>query len=219
MADTSVPLGYLFDMDGLLLDTERVGLVSFQKCLTLFGFEAKTVQSFYLSLIGGSKSDTITALEGFLPESENASEFYLEWWAEMDRRLLDHVPLRPYASEVLASLNESNKPMAVVTSTVRDRAHEKLDKAGILKFFKGVVAGDDVSLNKPDPAPYLMGAEVLGLSPDHCAAFEDSDTGIMSAVRAGTMAVQIPDLRPEDAPLPALGQRIGSDLRVALALC
>jgi len=75
-----------------------------------------------------------------------------------------------------------------------------------------------VAANKPDPEPYLHAARVLGVDPADCAAFEDSDTGITAAIRAGCMAVQIPDLRTPNTPLPNLGQRVARDLRHAVEM-
>jgi beta-phosphoglucomutase-like phosphatase (HAD superfamily) len=107
--------------------------------------------------------------------------------------------------------------MAVVTSTHGVSARAKLSKAGILDYFELVKAGDEVSANKPDPAPYLEAALALGVPANDCVAFEDSDLGTTAAKRAGCRTFQIPDLRPKDQPLPVLGQEVAADLGEAAA--
>ena len=105
--------------------------------------------------------------------------------------------------------------MAVVTSTNRAPALAHLEHAGLLDYFELVVGGDEVSANKPDPAPYLQAAAALGVDPTQCAAFEDSDLGTQAAVSAGCLTTQIPDLRPP-VPLPALGQKVAANLVEAM---
>lgn len=218
MMQTSMPQGYLFDMDGLLLDTERVGLQSFLTVCETFDIERGHAEPFFLSLIGGSREVNAAKSEQFLGRQVCHKEFEIQWLAHKDRLMHEGVPLRPFVRDVIGALAASGAKMAVVTSTIGERARAELARAGLLDHFELVVAGDEVRANKPDPAPYLQGAAALGLDPKHCAAFEDSDTGITAAVRAGCRAVQIPDLRPQNKPLPDLGHLVASDLRAALAL-
>lgn len=215
---TEMPQGYLFDMDGLLLDTERVGLQSFLTVCETFDIERAHAEPFFLSLIGGSREVNAAKAETFLDRRVCHKEFEIQWLAHKDQLMEEGVPLRPFVRDVIGGLAKTGAKMAVVTSTIGERARAELARAGLLDHFALVVAGDEVSANKPDPAPYLQGAAALGVDPKHCAAFEDSDTGITAAVRAGCRAVQIPDLRPENKPLPDLGHFVAQDLRAALGL-
>jgi beta-phosphoglucomutase-like phosphatase (HAD superfamily) len=121
-------------------------------------------------------------------------------------------------AEVLTDLAGQGARMAVVTSTLGDRARHHLEVAGLLGHVEFVLGGDEVRATKPDPAPYLQAAERLGVNPNHSAAFEDSDRGIAAAVAAGCHAVQIPDLRPVDKPLPDLGQMVARTLAEAVSM-
>ncbi|WP_147104767.1 HAD family phosphatase [Tateyamaria sp. syn59] len=208
------PHAYLFDMDGLLLDSERVYGAVARDILVPRGFAADAVDAFFLTMVGCSGAESLRRLETFL--GAEAAAFNSAWHAEVERRVSAHVALRPTVRDSLARLAGQGARMAVVTSTNGDAARGHLARAEILDHFEVVLGGDEVSARKPDPAPYLEAAALLGVAPDLCAAFEDSDRGITSAVHAGCRAVQVPDMRPADLPLPALGQGVAQDLATAL---
>lgn len=212
------PKGFLFDMDGLLLDTERVGLKAFAMVCARHDIGADEAEPFFLSLIGGSLAVNVAKSKVFFEGRVDAIDFGVAWNAQKQALMQDDVPLRPFVREVIESLAASGAQMAVVTSTLGDPARHELARVGLLPHFKAVIAGDEVSANKPDPAPYLQGAAALGFDPRDCAAFEDSDTGITAAMGAGCRAVQIPDLRPVSVALPNLGQLVARDLKEAVAL-
>lgn len=207
---------YLFDMDGLLLDTERVGLSAFLTVLARYDVQAPDAEAFFISLIGGAQDKNRARVQAYLPGHIDIDGFGTDWHAQMDALMHEAVPLRPYVREVLETVATRARPMAVVTSTHGTRARAKLQKAGIIDYFDVVIAGDEVPASKPDPAPYIAAAQALNTHAPYCAAFEDSDTGIAAAVAAGCHAVQIPDLRAPDMPLPKLGQHVATDLRDAL---
>jgi len=204
----------LFDMDGLLLDTERVALDTFVALATPLGLDAATAELEFLHLVGTSYAVTEDRVAALFP-NHNATQLMQDWSAAMDKTLADAVPLRPHVAELVPKLAALGRPMAVVTSTQGDRARAHLDHAGLLPHFNRVLGGDEVRANKPDPAPYLEAAAALGVTPTRAAAFEDSDRGVTAAVAAGCHTVQIPDLRPPGQPLPDLGQAVARDLRYA----
>jgi beta-phosphoglucomutase-like phosphatase (HAD superfamily) len=90
-----------------------------------------------------------------------------------------------------------------------------LEQVELWSLFDAVIAGDEVSVNKPDPEPYLAGARRIGIAASSCIAFEGSDLGTTAAVGAGCHTFQIPDLRSVNVPLPDLGQTIARDLEQA----
>lgn len=208
--------GFLFDMDGLLLDTERVCQQAFIATTRQFDVAKDTDSAFYLTLVGSSFARTQKRLKDYFPMGFDTVAFDAEWHTDMRARLADGVPVKPHVADVLELLSGQGRRMAVVTSTHKKNALAHLTKAGLLDHFEHVTGGDEVSANKPDPAPYLETAAALGLRIEDCYAFEDSDFGITAAVRSGAVATQIPDLRPETAALPALGQKTAPDLRRAL---
>lgn len=208
--------GCLFDMDGLLLDTERVGLKVFVEALGVRGIAAGEAEALYLSVIGTSSAHTWSEIERTFPSLDPA-EIDAAWHAGLHREMADHVPLRPTVAATLARLAGEGVPMAVVTMTQTPRASEHLTRAGIAGYFRTILGRDRVSAPKPDPAPYLAGSKALGLPPEACAAFEDSDTGTRAAVAAGCQTWQIPDLRPPALAIPDLGQSHAETLAEAVA--
>jgi len=212
------PHALLFDMDGLLLDSERVALESFLETITPLGVSLDDGTQFFLTLVGTSTKITRERVDEFLPSHHDRDAFDQEWSAAFKARLAREVPLKPHVGEVLAKLSADGMRMAVVTSTYGNNARHHLERAGIRHHFEHVTGGDEVSANKPNPEPYLETAEKLGLDPQKCAAFEDSDRGLTAAVRAGCIAVQIPDLRPLNQPFPDLGQLHAPNLRDAMQL-
>lgn len=207
------PAAYLFDMDGLLLDTERLFLRSFVTLTETMGIVSTDAEAFFATLVGSSSKHTTAQLHAFLPAGTDIDGFDQEWRDLHAQNVKKGIPLKPYVGEVLQAIRHRNKPMAVVTSTHGAAARHHLEQAGLIGYFETVCAGDEVAANKPDPTPYLTGAERLGVMAPKCVAFEDSDLGTTAAARAGCLTVQIPDLRPQDFPIPDLGQIIAQDLR------
>ncbi|WP_233487574.1 HAD family hydrolase [Thalassovita gelatinovora] len=193
-------------------------MTSFVDCLTPIGIAAEAAKTFFLTLVGTSVSQTDRMLAAFLGDAGQAEFIAQQWNAHFDQRLQQNVPVKATVRATLAELTAAGAQMAVVTSTKGARARHHLHQAGLLGHFKFVLGGDEVSANKPDPAPYREAAARLGFDPKRCAAFEDSDRGIMAAMAAGCHAVQIPDLRPVDQALPQLGQLLAEDLARAVAL-
>ena len=101
--------------------------------------------------------------------------------------------MKPGVTEMLAG---GRVPMAVVTSSARAEAHQKLRLSGIAAAFDLVISRDDVTAAKPSPEPYLLAAQRLGVLPSRCLVFEDSEVGAEAAHRAGCVVVQVPDVVP-----------------------
>ena len=207
--------GVLFDLDGLLLDTEAVGMVAFAEAVEVLGMIEADANALYLTMIGNSFEASRDGLAGIFPDVD------LDWldqsWTDaMARRLEVGVPMRPTVQGVMNGLIATGIPMAVVTSSRRKYVLSKLERVGFLRHLAGVVSADDVTHKKPNPEPYLKGAALLGLPPERCAAFEDSDTGTQAAIAARCQTWQIPDLRPLGKPVPQLGQTLAETLRDAV---
>lgn len=213
-----MPEAYLFDMDGLLLDSERVAMSSFLDTVVPKGIALVEAEPFFLTLVGTSAATTNAMLLEFLPAALKPAEIIEEWRAKFDASIAAHLPVKHGVAEVLAGLAGQGARMAVVTSTRGDRARHHLEVADLLGHVEFVLGGDEVRATKPDPAPYLQAAERLGVDPRRCAAFEDSDRGIAAAVVAGCHAVQVPDLRPHGKPLPDLGQMVAGTLAEAVQM-
>ncbi|WOI34028.1 HAD family phosphatase [Tritonibacter scottomollicae] len=211
-----MPAAYLFDMDGLLLDTERLTMEGFLDCAPLVQRDAAEMRAFFTTLVGLTARRSQHLMTEFCGPEADLEAISAHWERSCERRLADGVPIKPTVADTLAGLSGQGVQMAVVTSTDGARARHHLERAGLLAHFSFVLGGDEVSATKPDPAPYLEAAARFGFDPKLCAAFEDSDHGLTAAATAGCFAVQIPDLRPPGRPFPQLGQAFASTLQDAV---
>jgi len=189
---------FIFDMDGLLLDTEKICWECFRKACSEFNYEPDF--EIYKKCIGRKPEEGNLILkqgfDPFIPFDTVHSK-----WNEFYHNFVDHekIPLKPGIYAVLNFLHRNGAKLAVATSTERHLALIKLTRTGIIDFFDLVVSGDQVKYSKPHPEIYLTAAEQLGVQPENCLAFEDSDSGVRSAYSAGIKVIQIIDLiEPSD---------------------
>lgn len=196
--DTKEFKAFIFDMDGLLLDTEKICRECFRKACAEFDYEPDF--NIYKKCIGLKAEEGNKILkEGFDPFIP-FNEVKVKWNdIYRDHIENEHIPLKNGVREILEFLSKKNILLAVATSTERKIAEKKLSKTGIIDFFDIIVTGDQVTNSKPDPEIYLMAAEFLNVNPTECIAFEDSDNGVKSAFYAGMNVIQIIDLiEPSD---------------------
>jgi len=192
----------LFDMDGLLLDSERIYREVFIAAALLEGCD---IAARYDSFIGRCNADCYALLREWHPGLDYAriSAEARRLWDE--RCPGDAVPLKDGVRAALDRLDALGLPRAVATSTAAARAHAKLSASGLLPRFGAVVGGDEVPAAKPAPDIYLEAARRIGADPRRCLALEDSVIGFTAARAAGCIAVMIPDLlAPPQADSPVL---------------
>ncbi len=194
----------VFDMDGLLLDTERIVNQAWDEAAKRTGFA--DVAHAKRSCLGLNEAST----RQFFLETYGA-EFDYDTFRTLTRKLahevLDvHVPVKTGAKEFLAALREKGIPCAVASSTREATVRDQLDRAGLLCYFDAVITGDMVTKGKPDPEIYLKAAAALNVTPASCLAFEDSLNGLRSAHAAGMHTVHIPDQVPADERTAAVAE-------------
>ena len=203
----------LFDMDGLLLDTERVYLRTFLQAAEDLKFPfPDQLDGIFRSMVGLRAKDSGQIMERMLGPHVDLDDFNTAWSRHTSAALRGEMPLRPMVMETLMRVSEVGIPCAVATSTRTSFAIDHLERAGIAKFFQTVIGGEQVNKGKPDPEIYLRAAEALGVDIEVCAAFEDSNTGIRAAVTSGARAVQIPDMVDPTDEVKALGHLIAPTL-------
>ena len=202
----------IFDMDGLLLDSERIALDTFLDTCRHFGLGDET--DLFIHLIGTSAQQGKVLLKEGLDGKTEYDVFGRDWNTRYSEATASNpIPLKDGVMELLDHIRSFGLPMAVATSTDTIRAKEKLRDANILDFFDLIVGGDEVVRSKPAPDIYLKAAESLGVNPMKCLALEDSENGVRSAFQAGLTVIQIPDLVEPSQYMRQLGHVILDSLR------
>ncbi|UUM32338.1 HAD family hydrolase [Vibrio japonicus] len=203
----------IFDMDGLLLDTERV-------CMQMFKQACETVsqpfyEDVYLSIIGRNAAGIDAVFRKVY--GHYLDELHEEWRRRYDA-IVKHqaIPVKQGVVELLEWLNANQIPTAVATSTRKEVATIKLKLAGLDQYFDDLSCGCEVTHGKPDPEIYLLAASRLNVDAKQCIAFEDSNNGVRSAVAANMTTFQIPDLVEPCEEIKALDHLILPSLHDAL---
>lgn len=193
-SDAPAALGaVLFDMDGLLLDSERIWLEAERDVVDRLGGEWGPQHQ--KQLVGGSVPRT-TAYMLKLTGADVSPDTVARWLLDaMADRLSSRVELLPGADELLDAVAAAGVPAALVSSSYRPLVDAALQSLGADRFTL-TVAGDEVDRLKPAPDPYLLAARTLGLAPRHCVALEDSPNGVASAEAAGCVTVAVPNIVP-----------------------
>ena len=186
----------IFDMDGLLLDTETLSFESF--IATAARYDLVVGIDDYRDMIGLNAATGIDILRSMLPTNMDAVAFKNEWLDVYRQLLLDDVPVKAGAHAFLASLHQIDMPRAVATSSSGQKARAILQKTGLMPYIQHVTGGDEVPAGKPAPDVYLDAARKLGIDAADCLALEDSNNGTTAALAAGMKVIQIPDLAPSN---------------------
>ncbi len=179
----------IFDMDGVLTDSEPAFHAAINEILARYGTQIGDVE--YERFIGGATPDTWAGLIALrkLPVSlEDAIEAYE---GPLMARLREPRPPLPGARNLIDTLRSRGVPIALCTASFSRWADAILGGAGLAGLFDAVSTADMVERTKPNPAPYLLAARKLGLAPEQCIAVEDSISGVTSAMRAGTHVMQL----------------------------
>jgi HAD superfamily hydrolase (TIGR01509 family) len=192
----------LFDLDGLLIDSERVIMSAWLRVAT--EQRVQLTAEAYQSTIGLTAVESAAVLVGAFGSKERLASAQ----ARVDALLQDHspgdrYPLKPGVLRLLDALERRGVPCAAVSSTARGEVNARLADAGIRGYFAAVAAGDEVRAGKPDPAVYLLAAARLDVATDRCIAFEDSRNGAQAALSARADLVLVPDLVAPSAELAA----------------
>jgi HAD superfamily hydrolase (TIGR01509 family) len=182
----------LSDLDGTLVDTEQILYRAWTALAARAGADFSTFD--YARIIGKPDLDCCMIVSDHFGLGKEPVLWFEEFkdivYEMMDRDLAP----RPGAHAVLTAFGLHRVPVALVTSAVREHAERALGKFGLLGLFRAMVTADTPGLTarKPDPAPYLLGAKLLGVDPKRCIAFEDSPTGVRSARAAGCFVFGTP---------------------------
>jgi HAD superfamily hydrolase (TIGR01509 family) len=193
----------IFDMDGLLIDSERPIMAAWIEAARALDIELSHSQ--YMQVVGLSTVESQVVLAGML----GGDAAYLRAIDQVRQRLqlersdgMPMFPIKAGAAEFLDALRARGIRSAVASSSTRRQIEACLGSLDLLHHFSAFAGGDEVALAKPDPALYLLAAQRLGVAPADCIAFEDSENGAKAALAAGMRVVVVPDLKhPPEAIL------------------
>lgn len=205
-----MPEAVVFDMDGLLFDSETLYVEAAITAATELGHEAST--EIILRTTGGPWPQTrLLLLEHFGPAFP-VDDFMTVWVRHFWVLAEDRLALKPGVVELLDLLDELGLPKAIATSSSHTTVQNHLGAHNLVDRFDAIVGAGDYVAGKPAPDPFLTAAEQLGVAPEACLALEDSHNGVRSASAAGMMAVMVPDLLPPTDEIRALSTLVAVDL-------
>ena len=182
----------IFDVDGLMIDTESVWKNAFDKAGDKYGI-SNLGDTLFPSLIGKRLEDEQELLDRLLP-SDIQDKLLNEWRQIGFSSLANKVPVKPGLYEMLDFLEQHHIKMAVATTTRRDLTEQRLKKIGVYDCFEYVLCGDEVTKRKPNPEIYLSVLKRMDTDARNALVLEDSVVGVEAAYRAGIDCIQVPDL-------------------------
>ena len=197
----------IFDMDGVIFDTERLAMSLWVQAGKELGIP--DLASVYPSVIGTTNVRTYEILRerygtGFPREAfeQRVRALYFE---NYDR---EGLPVKPGVIELLSALSARGIPLALASSTETGTVRRELEDAGFLKYFDVVIGGNMVTHSKPHPEIFLRAAEALGAEPSDCCVIEDSFNGIRAASAAGMHPLMVPDMLQPTEEIRQLAERV-----------
>jgi HAD superfamily hydrolase (TIGR01509 family) len=205
-----MPQAVVFDMDGLLFDTETLYVEAAITAAAELGHEAST--ELILRTTGGLWPQTRQLLLEHYGEAFPADHFVTVWIRHFRVLAEDRLALKPGVIELLDLLDRLGLPKAIATSSSHPTVQRHLAAFDLTGRFDAIAAAGDYATGKPAPDPFLLAAARLRVDPTQCLALEDSYNGIRSASAAGMMAVMVPDLLPPTDEIRALCTLVAADL-------
>ena len=190
----------VFDMDGVIFDSERLVLACWMEAAGKYGI--KDIDKVFYKCIGTNRAQTKEITLNYYGEDFPYAEFRAEasrlYHSRYDGGRL---PMKPGVVELLQFLTEQGYAVALASSTRYEVVHQEIRDAGLLSYFQNLICGDMVTVSKPDPEIFLKACEALSVSPAEAIAIEDSFNGIRAAHRAGMFPVMVPDMVEPDAEM------------------
>jgi HAD superfamily hydrolase (TIGR01509 family) len=192
------PIGaVIFDLDGLLLDTERLSRHGWT--LAAAEMDVEVPIATLDTIIGRRRGEVEHEFRAAMGADFDTTELYrryaVHYTAQLEACTVDQLR-KPGVAALLDWLDAEGIPRAIATSSLAPTAADKLARAELSARFDIVVTGEQVARSKPEPDIYVEAARRLGVTPAYCVAFEDSDLGLEAAMAAGMRAVAVPDLKP-----------------------
>jgi beta-phosphoglucomutase len=201
----------VFDMDGLMLDTEPLYKAAWQQASAELGFDLD--DQAYSAMIGRPNEDCERELVKRFGPAFPMPQFGARW-ADLWRQAVQNQGIAAKAglTGLLSFAEEEGLATAIATSSDADYTEFTLRSAGLAGRIRTIVTGDQVAHGKPSPDIYLEAARRLGRNPAECIALEDSDAGVLAASAAGMVTLCVPDLKPPSAAAARAASRVLASL-------
>lgn len=206
----------LFDMDGLMFDTERVSDEIWRDVANRNGFAMTSADVTLLRgrNYEGGRAALLARFGAKFPYDALAADAIRELSARLER----HIPLRPGLLALLNALRGMGCKMAVASSTDSGRVLRNLQRTGVREYFSAVIGGEAVTRSKPDPEIFLLAAKALETPPAACMVLEDSYNGVRAGAASGCFTVMVPDLDPPTPEMRTLADAILPSLDAVIPL-
>ena len=203
--------GVIFDMDGLMFDTEPVWGSCWGRVMAERGLE---MPDGMLDEVRGCSGETICAvLRRLLGEDVPADEIWeREKQLACETLLEQGAPKKPGLDDLLEYLHDFVVPLAVASASPKEIISHNLRRADLERYFDVVVSGEDLDRGKPDPLIFLETARLLGTAPARTLVLEDSANGVTAAHRGGFACVMVPDLEQPSAEVAAMAKAVVGSL-------
>ena len=202
----------IFDMDGVIFDTERVYLEIWKSVFEKYGY--KMTKELYITVMGTGRKNVIKPfLENF------GDDLPIEkMYEEKDNQLFyiienQGIPLKKGVKELFSMLKEKNYKIALATSAKRERVEKQIKDKWLKESFDAIVCGDDVEKGKPSPDIFLKAAKEIDVEPENCFVVEDSPAGIKAAFSGGMKGIHVEDLKVADEDILKYCQKSFKDLQ------
>ena len=202
----------IFDMDGLMFDTERLWDTLWEPTCRALGLEMpQDLEAFFTGGRGLAGVKLNEHIQKFFPQAD-PQVIVEKIWELAEQRFAQGVPCKPGLAELLETLEEKKLPRIVASSSPRVLIQKNLETTGMARYFDQVVCGADVRHSKPAPDIFLEAARRLGVDIRDCLVLEDSFNGVRAGHAAGAVTVMVPDIAQPDEEIRALYNRCCKDL-------
>ena len=194
-------MNVIFDMDGVIFDSERAYIDAYQKLAQKYGLG--DVEQACIDSIGVTRELTRQIFFAYVGHEFDYDKYREEIQVELEKKPFE---LKPGVYEIFDWLKENDACVALASSTRQTHVFPMLDGADLKKYFDAIVCGDMVSHSKPHPEIFLTAAERLGAKPEDCYVIEDSYNGIRAAHAAGMHPIMVPDIIQPDEEIKGLAE-------------
>lgn len=205
--------GAIFDMDGLMFDTEAMYQEVWNEIAAEMGF---TLPQQFVFDVSGTSGELLKSVVSRYYHTDDPVSLFQRVVGTVEERLKTQVPVKPGLFEILEYFHEHNVKLAVASSSYPGIIQSNLRVSGTEQYFDEIISGSWVEKGKPEPDIFLLAASKLGLDPKDCYVFEDSNNGVMAGLAAGCTTVMIPDVVPPKEKIRNSDAVILSSLHEAL---